>query len=191
MLTKNQVAAAKHALIEAKAAVSAAIDDAAEKARRRGTHRGTVEVERGAITAVEAARAQLEQTRAESRKVPSRVRLATVRPEARLIDDERKLITHAIRMAAYNAETTLARMLRPHYARAEDEARTLLREAMTLPGDLEIRGDTLHVRLNPASAPRRSRALHALCHELTATQTRYPGTDLTIHYSIKGQPNAE
>jgi hypothetical protein len=26
-------------------------------------------------------------------------------------------------MAAYNAESTLARMLRPHYSRADDEAR--------------------------------------------------------------------
>lgn len=66
-------------------------------------------------------------------------------------------------MACYNAETTLARMLRPHYARAVDEARALIREAMKLSGDLEVRGDTLHVWLSPASAPRRSRALHALC----------------------------
>ena len=56
-------------------------------------------------------------------------------------------------MAAYNAESTLARMLRPHYSRADDEARALLREAFTLSGDLHITGDTLHVRLNPATAP--------------------------------------
>jgi hypothetical protein len=85
-----------------------------------------------------------------------------------------KLLTHAIRMAAYNAESTLARMLRPHYSRADDEARALLREAFTLSGDLDITGDTLHVRLDPATAPRRSRALHALCQQLTETGTRYP-----------------
>ena len=45
-------------------------------------------------------------------------------------------------MAAYNAESTLARMLRPHYSRADDEARALLREAFTLSGDLHITGDT-------------------------------------------------
>ena len=55
-------------------------------------------------------------------------------------------------MAAYNAESTLARMLRPHYSRADDEARALIREAFTLSGDLHITGDTLHVRLNPATA---------------------------------------
>jgi hypothetical protein len=92
-------------------------------------------------------------------------------------------------MSAYNSESALARLLRPHYARGQDEARSLLREAFTLSGDLHIIGDTLHVRLDPASAPRRSRALAALCTELTATHTRYPGTDLILAYSVKGHPN--
>ena len=91
-------------------------------------------------------------------------------------------------MSAYKSESALARLLRPHYARGDDEARALLREAFTLTGDLQITGDTLHVRLDPASAPRRSYALAALCTELTDTATCYPGTDLTLAYSIKGHP---
>ena len=109
-----------------------------------------------------------------------------MRPNARLLDEETKLITHAIRMSAYNAETTLARLLREHYPRANDEARALLREAMRLPGDIHISGDILHLRLDPATAARRSRAIAGLCQELTATETRYPGTDLKIKYSVKG-----
>jgi len=91
-------------------------------------------------------------------------------------------------MSAYNTETALARLLRPHYARAEREGRALLREAFTLPGDLQINGDTLHVRLEPATAPRRTRAIAALCEQLNETETRYPGTDLTLHYTIKTAP---
>ena len=56
-------------------------------------------------------------------------------------------------------------------------------------GDLHIIGDTLHVRLDPATAPRRSKALAGLCADLTDTKTRYPGTDLTLAYSVKNQPN--
>ncbi len=97
-------------------------------------------------------------------------------------------MTHAIRLSAYNSESALARLLRPHYPRGEDEARALLREAFNLPGDLQIIGDTLHVRPDPASAPRRSKALAALCAELTDTQTRYPGTELTLAYSVTGHP---
>jgi len=57
-----------------------------------------------------------------------------------------------------------------------------------VPGDLQILGDTLHVRLDPASAPRRSPALAALCAELIDTVTRYPGTDLKIAYSTTPHP---
>ena len=76
-------------------------------------------------------------------------------------------------------------MLTPHYARADDEARTLLREAFRAPADIEVVGDQLHVRLAPPSAPRRSRAIAGLCRELTATKTPYPGTNLTLVYSLK------
>jgi hypothetical protein len=92
-------------------------------------------------------------------------------------------------MSAYNTESALARLLRAHYARGQDEARALLREAFTLTGDLQIIGDTLHVRLDPATAPRRSKALAALCADLTATATTYPGTDLTLAYSVKNHPD--
>ena len=37
-------------------------------------------------------------------------------------------------------------------------------------------------------APRRTRALAALCDQLNATATRYPGTQLTLHYEIKDHP---
>ena len=76
----------------------------------------------------------------------------------------------------------------PHYARGDDEARALLREGFTLSGDIQITAKTLHVRLDPASAPRGSNALASLCLELTDTATRYPGTDMTLAYSIKGHP---
>jgi len=54
------------------------------------------------------------------------------------------------------------------------------------PGDLQISGNSLHVRLDPASAPRRSKARAALCTELTDTATQAP--TLTLAYSIKGRP---
>jgi len=44
-------------------------------------------------------------------------------------------------MSAYNAESALARLLRPHYPQVEDEGRALLREAFILTGDLQINGE--------------------------------------------------
>jgi len=178
---------ARAALNGAENALSAAIDEAATRAGRPGAG-GSAEVDPAAIGARNHARQRLDQALSASRDTPTHLPLGQVRPNAALIDEERKLITHAIRMAAYNAESTLARMIRPHYARAEDEARALLREAMTLSGDLQITAQTLHLRLDPATAPRRSRALAALAAQLTATETLYPGTHLKIAYSVKGHP---
>ena len=131
------------------------------------------------------ARAEVERLAAAAKAIPAKLPLGEVRPDAVRLAPERKRIHDAIRMATYNAESALARMLAPHYARADDEARSLLREAFRAPADLEIVGDQLHVRLSPLSAPRRTRAIAALCDELTATKTLYPGTKLTLVYSVK------
>ena len=88
-------------------------------------------------------------------------------------------------MATYNAESALARLLTPHYPRADDEARSLLHEIFHSPADLHIIGSELHVRINPLSAPRRTRALYGLCADLSATQTTYPGTNLTLNYAVE------
>jgi hypothetical protein len=137
---------------------------------------------------VEAAHDDLAAARRAHTATPTRIRLGDLAPDTVVLDTETKLITHAIRMAAYNAETTLARALHGHYARADDEAYTLIREALTGSGDIHPTGGVLHVRLDPLSAPRRTTALAALCEQLNATRTRYPGTNLILHYQVKPHP---
>jgi transposase-like protein len=141
-------------------------------------------------TTLDQIRSQLAAARQAATGTPARVPLAEVAPDARLLDTETKLLTHACRIAAYNAESALARLLAPHYARANDEARSLIREALTCAGDLHIADGQLHITLNPLSAPRRTRALAAVCELLNDTQTIYPGTDLVLHYSVKPHPGA-
>jgi hypothetical protein len=129
---------------------------------------------------------ELEVAIATRRATPTRVTLGTLHPDAERLDGERKRLHDAIRMATYNATSSLARLMHPHYRRAEDEARMVIREALTSPADLEVVGDELHVRINPLSAPRRSRAIAGICAELNATETLYPGTNLRLVYSVKG-----
>ena len=104
------------------------------------------------------------------------------------LDAEVKQITHAIRMAAYNAETLLARALHGHYARAGDEAYALIREALAVSGDIRPGDGELLIRLDPLTAPRRTQALAALCDQLDRAGTRYPGTDLILRYEVKSRP---
>ncbi len=185
----NRVAAARTGVTGAHTGLATALGAAVAKAGRP-KNKGKAEVDPTAAQHLNAAHADLAEAKQASRNTPTHLPLGQVRPDSRLLETERKLLTHAIRMSAYNTESALARLLRPHYSRGEDEARALLREAFTLPGDLEIVGTTLHVRLDPASAPRRSKALAALCAELTDTETRYPGTDLVLAYSVKDQPTS-
>ena len=139
---------------------------------------------------VDAARRALDAARAEAKKIPAKIPLAQHNPDMVRLDAETKLIMHAVKMAAFNAETTLARALHGNYARAEDEAYALIREALAVSGDI-IPGDgTLTIRLDPLSAPRRTRAIAALCDQLNAAQARYPGTDLTLRYEVKNHPGA-
>jgi hypothetical protein len=73
------------------------------------------------------------------------------------------------------------------YARADDEAHTLIRTALAGSGDIipDTATNTLHIRLDPLSAPRHTAAIAELCHTLNDTHTVYPGTNLTLRYSVK------
>ena len=120
--------------------------------------------------------------------VPARIRLGEIAPDMVRLEAEVKQITHAIRMAAYNAETPLARALDGHYARAGDEAYALIREALTTSGDICPGNGQLLIRLDPLTAPRRTQALATLCDQLNQAQACYPGTDLVLRYEVKPHP---
>jgi transposase len=123
------------------------------------------------------------------RAIPARLPLSQVNPGQQVLDTETKLIHHAIRIAAYNTAQSLARTIvtATGYTRADDEAHTLIRTALTGSGDIipETATNTLHIRLDPLSAPRHTAAIDELCQALNDTNTVYPGTDLTLRYSIK------
>ena len=134
---------------------------------------------------VEAAWRELDDAEQAAAGTPARIPLGTLAPDMVRLEAETKQITHAIRMAAYNAETALARGLDGHYARAGDEAHALIREALTASGDIRPGPGELLIRLDPLTAPRRTQALAALCDQLTAIGARYPGTGLVLRYEAK------
>jgi hypothetical protein len=138
---------------------------------------------------VEAAWHELDDAGQAAAATPARVPLGTLAPDMARLDAETKQITHAIRMAAYNAETALARALDGHYARAGDEAYALIREALTTSGDVRPGPGELVIRLDPLTAPRRTQALAALCDQLNQAESRYPGTDLVLRYEVKSHPS--
>ncbi|MFH1242711.1 MAG: hypothetical protein V1689_10180, partial [Pseudomonadota bacterium] len=123
-------------------------------------------------------------------KTPQKVPLkATLNNEkAYRLKREKKHLTDLLKMVAYQAETDLLGLIRPEYARADDEGRTLIQSALKGCADLEVTNDQLRVTLHPLSSPHRSKAIKALCEKLNTTQTIFPGSKLRLVYDVREAP---
>jgi hypothetical protein len=118
--------------------------------------------------------------------LPARVPLADARKNQELVklSTERKHLTNVLKMIAYQIESDLVELVRPHYKRVEDEGRTLIQSALQDTADIEPTDDQLRITLAPLSSPHRSRVLETLCEMLNKTNTLFPGTQLRMRYSV-------
>lgn len=136
-----------------------------------------------------AARARVAKLIEQRRDVPQRVEVRDLSEHAVVkLATERKHLTDIIKMVAYQAESDLLALLRPHYARAEQEGRTLLHELFAAAGDIRVSDTELHITLAPLSSPHRTRAAQALCEILDQTATIFPGTRLRIRFAVRPPP---
>jgi len=127
---------------------------------------------------------------AQQKLLSLRVPLAEARPDQDLVklSTERKHLTNVLKLVAYQIESDLVNLIRPHYARAEDEGRTLIQTVLQSTATLEPTDQELCVTLSPLSSPHRSQAVAALCQNLNTAETRFPGTDLRLRFSVAGYP---
>lgn len=122
------------------------------------------------------------------KKIPAKLRLGDLNPGQQVLDTETKLIHTAIRMAAYNTAMTIAREIRTNtgYRRANQEAHALMRQIFNQSGDIDTtKPGHLAITLDPLPTKAKTAAAVQLCEHLNSTQTRYPGTELILHYKIK------
>jgi hypothetical protein len=127
---------------------------------------------------------------AQQKSLPLRVPLAAARPDQDLVklSTERKHLTNVLKLVAYQIESDLVNLIRPHYARAEDEGRTLIQTVLQSTATLEPTDQELRVTLSPFSSPHRSQAVAALCENLNQAETCFPGTDLRMRFAVAGYP---
>jgi hypothetical protein len=185
----RQVLAARSAYERALARTDAALLDA--KSPTPGEPVLITNQAHDALTAdLRQAETDLDTAQAAHRAIPTRLPLAHVSPGQQVLDIQTKLLTHAIRMAAFSTITALARAVRVYtgYARADDEAHNLVRQGLTGSGDIDPGDGVLTVRLDPLPTRRATTAIAELCEHLTATETRYPGTNLVLRYEVKDRP---
>ena len=140
-------------------------------------------------TQLHAARERLAQLLTQRRAIPARVEISDVSTGAVVkLATERKHLTNIIKMLAYQAESDLLAFLRPHYARSDEEGRTLLHELFRAAADIDLTDAELRVTLQPLSSPHRTLAMQALCNILTETATMFPGSRLSMRFAIRPRP---
>src|SRR5216683_250818 len=136
-----------------------------------------------------AARARVAQLSEQRRDVPKRVEVRDLNERTLVkLATERKHLTDIIKMVAYQAESDLLALLRPHYARVEQEGRTLLHELFATAGDIRVCDSQLHITLAPLSSPHRTHAAKALCEMLDHTATIFPGSRLRMRLAVRPPP---
>jgi hypothetical protein len=132
----------------------------------------------------------IEQLKAVRKTTPHHIPVELLPEEDRFtrLCTERKHFIDTIKMIAYRAESSLASLLREHMARADD-ARALLRQIFDTEADLlpDLATNTLTVRLHHLTQATHDRAIEQLLAELNATETIFPGTQLTLIFEI-GSP---
>jgi hypothetical protein len=99
---------------------------------------------------------------------------------------ERKHFVDTLKMIAYRAESSMASLLAEHMARGGDDARALLRQLFQTEADPmpDLEAKTLTVRLHHLTQAAHEQAIEQLLAELNATQTVFPGTQLTLVFKL-------
>jgi hypothetical protein len=157
--------------------------------RRRPTMRGFKIANAPLAARVRQAIGRIHQLETKRATVPARVPVQqVVAADVVQLAVERKHLTDLLKMVAYQAEGDLLRLLTPHYRRTDQEGRTLIQSALAAGGDLEVTATELTVALDPLSSPHKTRAIAAVCAELNATATHFPGTRLRMRFTLKPQP---
>lgn len=138
---------------------------------------------------IRAAQERLAQLVARRRALPRRVEIQKVTEgEVVKLATERKHLTNLLKMVAYQAESDLLALLGPHYARVEQEGRTLLHELFRASADLHVTTTEIQVTLCPLSSPHRTLAIEAICAALNESATQFPGSRVTMRFAVHPPP---
>jgi len=181
------IRAARADLAKLEREYGAAAADNAE--RHRPTMRGFKIAHRRLGKQLRAARARVARLFEQRRGVPKRVEIRDINERVVVkLATERKHLTDIIKMVAYQAESDLLALLRSHYARVDQEGRTLLHELFATAGDIRVTDRELQITLAPLSSPHRTRAAHALCEMLDQTATIFPGSRLRMRFAVRPPP---
>ncbi len=136
------------------------------------------------ITSLES---EINQIKQKKKQTPRKILFSQL-PETQKFDNvinQRKLFLDTVKIIAYRAETSMANIIKSSMSHP-DEARKLLQQVYK--NDANIHPDyqrkILTVELHRMNYWKDDKIVDILCHQLNETQTKFPGTDLTIFYKL-------
>jgi hypothetical protein len=99
---------------------------------------------------------------------------------------ESKILMNVIKMICYRAESAVASWVAPYLSRAVDEKRMLIKQIIGSNADLlpDYHNNTITITLHSLSAHRFNIAAYELANLLNDTESRFPGTHLTMIFKI-------
>jgi len=127
-----------------------------------------------------------QKTEAAMNALPKKVPLKKIVKEEEIVklELERKILTDAIKMASYRAETSLFNLIQPFFIRHEDEGRTFLKTLFQLSGDIlpDEENRRLVIRFHTMANQRSNNVLKAVCEITNQEGCTYPGTNLALTF---------
>lgn len=139
---------------------------------------------------IQARQGELDALKPQRKTTPKHIAIKDL-PEAdrfSQLQSDKKHLVDTIKMIAYRAETTLARLAAEKLKRADEDARAWVKGLFQSAVDLrpDPLSKTLTVRVHRQATAAHDLALEHVCEELTATETIYPGSELRLVFQPVG-----
>jgi hypothetical protein len=121
---------------------------------------------------------------AERKKLQYKIPLAQMPEQTRYnkLKTESKILMNVIKMICYRAELSVAALLSPYLANANNEKRMCVKQIISANADLmpDYKNQTLNVKLYSLAANRYNKAVKKIIETLNQTQTIFPGATLRL-----------
>ena len=131
---------------------------------------------------------QIEAMKIQRKEIPYKISLGQMPESVRYncLNRESKALQNVIKMICYRAETALANLIYPHYKRANQEIRALIKSIIHASINMEVdkKNECLKIVLFPLANQRSNEAVNKICQTLNDTETIFPGTNLKLIYKI-------
>jgi ribosomal protein S10 len=146
----------------------------------------SIETKANLLIQIEAKQKVVEQLLINRNKIPAKITLRELPEEKRYtkLKTESAYFMSTLKMICYRAESALANLLQGGYAKFTEEKRMFIKNIITTPADLipDFTNNTLTIKLHSLNTPNANQLLSQICKTLNESETKYPGTNLTMIY---------